>query len=161
MAKIEKSGQIWAKKRKLRSKNLNNRLKTYFSTPGRYKEDLLTKIMLRRPGIAHRSSRSGGEMRECYGCGRVNSLSHPVAARPLTTKKRSLVKLFFDIMCQLQISVHHSLFIYKTSREPMPTARGSLHSPTPASRIQGLPGAPPPDPWLHPNINVGCALSQY
>ena len=35
-----------------------------------------------------------------------------------------------------------------TSREPMP-----------ASRIQGLPGALPPDPWLHPNISVGCALS--
>jgi hypothetical protein len=41
------------------------------------------------------------------------------------------------------------------------SARGSLHSPMPAARIQGLPGAPPPDPWLHPNIDVGCALSGF
>jgi hypothetical protein len=74
-----------------------------------------------------------------------------------------LVKLFLilpKIMCQLQIRVHHSLLLY-TSREPVPTARGLLRSPTPSARIQGLPGAPPPDPWLHPNISVGCALSQH
>jgi hypothetical protein len=29
------------------------------------------------------------------------------------------------------------------------------------AQVHGLPGAPPPDPWLHPNINVGCALSQH
>jgi hypothetical protein len=46
------------------------------------------------------------------------------------------------------IKKHPSLI--RTSREPVPMAW-----------IQGLPRAPPPDPWLHPNINVGCALSQY
>ena len=58
-------------------------------------------------------------------------------------------------MCQLQITVHHSLFIYKTSHEPVPTARGLLRLPTPSAQIQGLLGAPPPDPWLHPNIGLG------
>ena len=33
---------------------------------------------------------------------------------------------------------------------------GSLRSSTPAARIQGLPGALPLDPWLHPNISLGC-----
>ena len=53
------------------------------------------------------------------------------------------------------------LLIYRTSREPVPSVRDSLRSPTPTSQIQGLPGALPPDPWLHPNISVGCATSQY
>ena len=53
------------------------------------------------------------------------------------------------------------LLIYRTSREPVPSAWDSLCSPTPTSRIQGLLGALPPDPWLHPNISVGCATSQY
>ena len=44
----------------------------------------------------------------------------------------------------------HPLLIYRTRHEPMPM-----------SWIQGLPGAPPLDPWLHPNISVGCATSQY
>ena len=43
----------------------------------------------------------------------------------------------------------HPLLIYRTSREPTPT-----------SQIQGLLGAPPLDPWLHPNISFGCATSQ-
>ena len=34
------------------------------------------------------------------------------------------------------------------------------HEPTPMSQIQGLPGAPPLDPWLHPNISFGCTTSQ-
>ena len=46
-----------------------------------------------------------------------------------------------------------------TSREPVPTAWGSLRSPISSAQIQGLPGAPPPDPWLHPNITIGYALS--
>jgi hypothetical protein len=61
-----------------------------------------------------------------------------------------LVKILHNNFSQLQKTVHHCLFIYKTSREP-----------TPLARIQGLPGAPPPDPWLHPNISLGCTLSQY
>ena len=39
-------------------------------------------------------------------------------------------------------------------------ARGLLCSPTPPAQIQGFLGAPPPDPWLHPNIGVGCAQVQ-
>ena len=31
--------------------------------------------------------------------------------------------------------------------------------PMPMSWNQGLLGAPPPDPWLHPNISVGCTTS--
>ena len=33
------------------------------------------------------------------------------------------------------------------------------HEPVPSAQIQGLPGALPPDPWLHPNISVGCTTS--
>jgi hypothetical protein len=49
------------------------------------------------------------------------------------------------------------IILRMTSHEPMPMAWGSLRLPTPLAWIQGLPGAPPPDPWLHPNIDVGCA----
>ena len=92
-------------------------------------------------------------------------LSHPVAAHLLPigkwTDMNCLNKsklILHKIMCQLQITVHHSLFIYKTSHEPVPTAQGSLRSPTPSAQIQGVLGALPPDPWLHPNISLGYAL---
>ena len=48
------------------------------------------------------------------------------------------------------------IYLYATSHERMPTARGSLRSPTPSAQIQGLLGAEPQDPWLHPNISLGC-----
>ena len=89
-----------------------------------------------------------GKVRECYGSSRVNCL----VMWPLTIGKwtdvNCLVKsklILHKIMCQLQIDVHHCLFVY-ASREPMPSAR-----------IQGLPGVEPPDPWLHPNISLGFA----
>ena len=50
--------------------------------------------------------------------------------------------------------------VYITSHEPVPMAQGSLCSPTPLAWIQGLLGALPPDPWLHPNISLGFTESQ-
>ena len=55
--KMAKKADKIGKKAKLRLKNLNNSLKTYFSTPKRRSNELLTKIELRRPEIAHRRSR--------------------------------------------------------------------------------------------------------
>ena len=55
----------------------------------------------------------------------------------------------------------HPLLIYRTSCEPVPLVQDLLCSPMPMSQIQGLLGALPLDPWLHPNISLGCTTSQY
>ena len=74
------------KKVKLRLKNLNNSLKTYFSTPKRRSNELLTKIELRRPKIAHRSSSKWAKPGGCLGLWLCELLSHA----PHTTQKRAL-----------------------------------------------------------------------
>ena len=65
-----------AKKAKFRLKNLNNSLKTYFSTPKRSYNELLTKIDLRRPKIVHRSSRKWAKPGGYLGLWLCEALSH-------------------------------------------------------------------------------------
>ena len=84
--KMAKKADKIGKKAKLRLKNLNNSLKIYFSTPKRRSNELLTKIELRRPKIAHRRSRKWAKPGGCLGLWLCELLSHA----PHTAQKRAL-----------------------------------------------------------------------
>ena len=81
---------------------------------------------------------------------------HRCQALRLQQLKRStfILKLLFAIFFLLIVRLCHLEPF--TSHEPMPMVWGLLCSPTPAAWIQGLLRALPPDPWLHPNISLGC-----
>ena len=84
--KRAKKAEKIAKKAKSRLKNLNNTLKTYFRTLKISWHDLLTKITVRRPKIAHRSSRKWAKPGGCLGLWLCEKLSHLLHTTHFPTK---------------------------------------------------------------------------